>query len=321
MLDGAHEADPQAPKQDKQDRAFRSPKQRYKHSQEPEADGAGSSDEAEHEHEQEKLTAAWLKRLSVSATKLTKNYKKDDAVARNILRQSVHQRLENAMVHMQTAKEMWQYLEPAVQMNPSDYMHRVQEEIAVHLYSDPMQMCDAMQELLTVARMNPTVGELRWAEQLLMGAAMASCPVDRYWGFELIWKTIPQEKQTVERFAQQFQYFLTQEKLRSKHSSRANRSGAAYSAGVPARRHCDNCGKDGHDTDYCWGTSKQRGKGGAKVSRSGQRPRWQRQWQSSKRQRQGQPPEQARRRPAGPGRSRQQAKKCVRLFHVGRSGA
>ena len=183
VLDGAHEEDPQAPnrvksaQQDKQ-----SPKQRYKHSQEPEADGAGSSDEAEHEHEQDKLTAAWLKRLSVSATKLTKNYKKDDAVARNILRQSVHQRLENAMVHMQTAKEMWRYLEPTVQMSPSDYMHRVQEEVAVHLYSDPMQMCDAMQVLLTVARMNPSVGELRWAEQLLMGAAMASCPVDRYWG-------------------------------------------------------------------------------------------------------------------------------------------
>ena len=175
VLDGAHEAQPEL--------TLRSPKPRYKHEQEPEADGAGSSNEAE--QEKDELAAKWLKTLSQSATKL-RQFKKDDAVARNILRHSVHQRLENAMVHMQTTKEMWRYLQPAVQMTPSDYMHRVKEEIDVHLYNDPMQMCDAMQELLTVARLNPTVGDLRWAEQLLMGAAISSCPVERYWGFELV---------------------------------------------------------------------------------------------------------------------------------------
>ena len=195
VLDGAHEAKPASTPAP----ATPKPKFEFKHEQGSDVDGTDSDDG---DQDLDNLSARWVQTLRMP------KFKKDDAIARNILRQSVHQRLENAMVHMRSAKQMW--LEPAVQMQPSDFMHRVKEEIDVHNYGDPMQLCDAMQEFITVARMNPTVGDLRWAKQLLMGAAVSSCPIDRYWGFELVWKTIPQEQQTVELFAQHFQYFLNQ---------------------------------------------------------------------------------------------------------------
>ena len=70
------------------------------------------------------------------------------------------------MVHMQTAKEMWRYLEPTVQMSPSDYMHRVQEEIAVHLYSDPMRDNSDLSPIIAFAN-NRAIALLgRWLDSL-----------------------------------------------------------------------------------------------------------------------------------------------------------